>query len=139
MKITAFKTDLKKETGGVWLPGGAGLELLVARWNNSIFEEEIARLQEEMGARFVIAGSPDVEQNREIIRRAAAKTILLGWKNLEEEDGSPIEYSVEKAYQLMTDMPEFYRLVVQLANNINNFRVDKVNRLAGNSSATSAG
>ncbi len=39
----------------------------------------------------------------EITTRCLAETILLGWANLDDDDGNPIPYSPEKAYEILQD------------------------------------
>jgi hypothetical protein len=59
-----------------------------------------------------------------------AATILKDWKNIFDRDGKELPYSKEAAKKLLIDLPEFYRTIMNLANDVNNFKAaeEQVNK-----------
>lgn len=53
-----------------------------------------------------------------IVSRAIAKTILLGWKNIDDDEGKPLPYSKEKALEWAEDpaYTRFFRAVEKEAD-----------------------
>jgi len=93
--IDSVKTDIDKETNGVWVDFAAGIQLKIARSRNLKYQEEIRRLLEpavgEMRNEIITT-----EAFAALLLRVRAKTVLLDWKNI-EENGVTVPYSVEKA------------------------------------------
>jgi hypothetical protein len=121
MKIGQFAIDSEKELKGVWLNGGAGLKLLVARMGNPDYQEYTRRSGKDLSAA-ARAGTADQAEFKTLARKATARHVLLDWKNLQEEDGSEIKYSPEKAEEIFEKYPEFFELVLAMANDRNNYR-----------------
>ena len=66
----------------------------------------------------------DEKFENEIQNKALARYILLGWRNLTDDDDNSIPYSEEKAYELLCD-PEnfdFRKIVVALSGEQEVFR-----------------
>jgi hypothetical protein len=133
-KLSGIKTDPTKETSGVWFPVGNGARVLVARITSPKYEEYLRKLGKPYG-RAIRAGQIDNEAIEEITKKALAKHILLGWEGLENEDGTPIEYSLETAYKILTDpeYKDFYRMILDFAQDAEAFRNDAREEAAGNS------
>jgi len=119
--LAKFKTDTSLENNGVWIPAGDGLELKIARMNNPKYVEYIRVKGQHLRAICAATNSTPPEMIP-IIRGAVASTILLDWKGLNDEAGKPIEYSPEVASKVFDEYPEFYGLVLKLADEPNNFR-----------------
>lgn len=125
MKISSFKTDTALEVNGVWVDIGEGASLLVARVNNPKFvkeyREKLRPYRHSMQKKKLAS---DVEQR--LVIETSAKTILLDWKGLTDDEDNEIVYSVEKATELLTDLPDFRELVLEIANNMEAFRREEV-------------
>ena len=54
----------------------------------------------------------------EISIEAMAHHVLLGWKDIEDDDGNPLEYSPETALELLRDpgLRDLYQFVLTQAN-----------------------
>jgi DNA polymerase III alpha subunit len=134
VKISEFAVNEKKQTEGVWITvddSEKPLKLLIARMGNPNYQEEVMKVgRQTRGFRRggQIAGRTITKKIKGII----ARTILLGWKNLQDKDGKDIKYSPEKAEQLFNDFPEFLDLVVEYGNDISLYRDEEVNEVAGN-------
>lgn len=131
-KISRFATDPNKELTGVWLPMGGGIEVLVARLGNPEFNAFVTRTGKALGPG-VRSGNVDPKDAEDLTKRAVAKHVLLGWKNLEDDDDQPIPFSSEKALEIFNEFPEFFRSVMNLASDVDNFRRDVVEAAKGNS------
>ncbi len=121
MKLSRFKTDAEKETGGVWYHVGAGLEILVARTRNTKFRERIRELMRPH-LRSIRKGRVELDVVEDMNRQAVAETVLLDWRNLENDDGTKIPYSKEKALEVLKKHPEFEEIVTECAGDIENYR-----------------
>lgn len=44
-----------------------------------------------------------------IIKEVYAETIVLGWENVEDENGNDMEFSVENCLKLFDDLPDLFR------------------------------
>lgn len=121
MELKRFKTDKKKETEGTWVNAGEGLQLLVARLTNKQYQEHVRRLGKPH-ARQIRANNLSIDIINEITRKAVAKHVLLGWKNLQDDDGSNIEYTQQKALELLEQYADFYDMVLEFAQDVENFQ-----------------
>ena len=113
MKISAFKTDDKLETSGVWVDV-ADLRLRIARMNNPQYEACFRKLSRPH-VDGIAAGLTDLTLIEDLMKQAMSQTILLDWDNLQDEDGKAIVYSKEKALELLRTVPDFYRMVLRQA------------------------
>lgn len=103
--LGTIRIDTEASTKGVWVPYIGDIELLIARNGNPKYEEVVARLVQE---------NPDLTRRETEIRdRAMAEAILLDWKNV-QVDGEDIPYSVEKAYEFLSDpeLKDFHSFVM---------------------------
>ena len=131
MKFKGFQTDATKEAEGVWIPVVEDLQLLIARMNNPKFEEAVRKLSKPH-LRQIRRGTFSSDREKEIVQRALANHVLLGWKNLEDNDDKPIEYSKEKAYELLGQSRDFYDMVMDYANDAELFKQEEMEEAEGN-------
>ena len=120
VRIHSHRTDETKQLGGIWKEHPNGGSFLIARAGNDRATEYNRELRRPYKGKR--RGVPERVQV-EIGRKVAARCILLGWKDLENDDGSEWEYSEEKAMVIMVD-PEFQDLalwVIQEADTIENY------------------
>ncbi len=121
MKLSDLQTDVKKETEGVWFEAGKGLRLLIARMNNPNHEAEARKLGKPYFHQ-LRAGTMDMKVIEDLQKQSIAKTVLLGWENLEDDANQQIPYSPETALKLIREVPDFYRLVVEFSNDAASYR-----------------
>lgn len=128
-KLSSFKQDTGKAEDGVWVNGVMGdIDVKVARFNNPAFVKMFQKLTKQY--RNLKTISDDV--SKDIVNQCIANTVLLGWRNIQAEDGSDIPYSVEAAMTLLADPEnvEFYRVVTDLSNEAEVFRKEVVEEIA---------
>lgn len=123
-KITAFEMDEKKENEGVWVKAGAGLDLLIARLGNKQCKKYLLQHGKPFTQKMMRLGMID-ETDTEIsdeFYQALAHTVLLGWKNLQDDSNQDIPYTPEKAYEFLKKYTEFSAMVLEYAQNAELFR-----------------
>jgi hypothetical protein len=121
VKISDFRMDSELETGGVWCDVGEGLRVLVARARNVKFREYVRQLMKPH-LRKVRRGKIDPDLLEDINRKATAKTILLGWEDLQDDDGKDVPYSPEKAEEYLKEFPDFAEIVMEFATDVDLYR-----------------
>lgn len=128
-----FKTDDKKETGGVWIGVGAGAELLIARKGNRRYTDKLKRINAERSVqRRVALDTLPEDESIEIMAEIMAETILLGWKGI-KDNGVDVEYSVENAKSRLIEYKDFRRLVDELSEEQALFREEQRKEATKNS------
>lgn len=105
MEVSKYKLDNKKTEEGVWVPiehnkeGKVLAQLLIARANNTKFQEYL-RILSKPHARQIQAGVADDNLLVDLVRKATAKHILLGWEGL-TQNGKKLNYSPSVAEELL--------------------------------------
>lgn len=130
--IERFATDETLETEGVWVEAGSGLRLKIARLNNAAYEEELRRLGKPY-VRQIRLGTVDNSVLETIAIKAVAKHVLKGWEGLEDEKGKTIQYTTNKAEEVLLKYRDFYRLVNEFAQEQDLYRQEELESSEGNS------
>lgn len=125
--INKIKTDAKKEAQGVWVDFEVGIKLKIARARNPAYRELMRQLTEPH-RKNIREGEAELELLEDLLRQVRAKTILLDWKNLEDETGKTIEYGSEQALEFFNDaeLRDFYTFVILQSENMENFKKELV-------------
>ena len=132
VKLSAVKTDPDRESGGVWVDWEMGISLKIARIGNEKFDAMVRKLSEPHLRS--LRQDPNDEKMEEVTRKAVAKHILVGWKNIEDDDGSPLAYSAKRSRDLLTDpaLRDLYKFVLITANNAELYRREIDEESVGN-------
>lgn len=132
-KLSLLRSDAKKETEGVWVEWEHGVSLLIARLNNPGFQARV-RVLTAKHTKEIRSGSFPDEEMEGVSKSAMAHHVLLGWKNIEDEDGKPLEYSNEKALELLNepDLRDMYQFVLTQANERDLYRREVEEDSTGN-------
>ena len=107
-RLSAIAVDIQKSIDGIWCPFFAGIELKIARINNPAYTKELEKLEQPY-LRQIRTASLDMETRLSLNMQAAAKCILVGWKNIQDDSGNEISYSPEKALEFLKN-PSYVRL-----------------------------
>lgn len=123
--IELIKTDVDKETNGVWVDFALGIRLKIARARNPKYTEFLRNLVEPK-RQDIRDDKMDIEDFSDLLLKVRAKTILLDWENLEDEIGNQIPYSYEKALELFRnpELKDFYKFVTTIAEDADQFKKD---------------
>lgn len=122
-KISAIKSDLQKEVEGVWQDFSMGIRLKIARARNPKYLEMLRVLMQPHRGD-VRTDEMDAEIFQGILKEVRAKTILLDWENIEDDDGKPILYSSDQASAFFNDpeLKDFYTFVTFGSENADLYR-----------------
>jgi len=119
-KLSNFETDEKKEVEGVWHEYAPGFKLRIARANNPKSEQLRAKLLEP----HIIAmrhGKMDADVLSNIVKEVYAKTILVDWEGMLDEEGNEIPYNLENALKAL-DLKDFFDVVHNYAESMRNYK-----------------
>lgn len=131
--LSKFKGNPEAENKGVWVDFGEGISFLIAKMNNTAYMAEVRRLLRERRVQFRHDRVSD-EDSEAITIKAAAKCILLGWKNILDDDGKEIPYSAAKAYEILSDphYRKIYVFIIDAATEERTFAVQAAEDSLGN-------
>lgn len=120
----AFQTDTTAEIEGKYfnIDGLGDAEFLLAYQGNPEFKRLNAELLRPYRVE-ISTGTLSQEKQDEILIECFSKKIVLGWKNVEDDAGNPLEYSPDKAAELLTALPHLLKRIYALSVNWENFRV----------------
>jgi hypothetical protein len=132
MKFSHFVTDQNKEIKGVEVQyPGTDLVLIVGRITNPNYENHLSKLTRPHIAS-IRKRTIDPVLYDNLVAQAMSHHVLLGWKNLEDDNENAIPYSQGKAYELLTSSKDFFRTVQELASDVELFRRDDQQEVKGN-------
>lgn len=125
-----FKTDSKLEKEGILLEygtnsqgkpicirvarAGAGNDAYVKRMEVAV-KPHRRLIQNETIERAVLT---------KIVREVFAETVVLGWENVEDENGKPMPFTKENCIKLFTDLPDLFDDLQESAQKAALFRSD---------------
>lgn len=123
-----FATNIEKEINGVPVTFDANddgtIPTFIIAFSGGgnqfwakILDEELSpyrRLQE--------LGKLSTELNDKVIMRTFARAALKGWLNVYDIDDKPIEFSIENAIQLFTQLPHLFRVLQVKANSVSTYQ-----------------
>lgn len=64
----------------------------------------------------------DPQLAEKLVREVYAESVVLGWENVEDEDGNELPFSVENAIKLFTDLPELFKDIQEQSGKMALFR-----------------
>lgn len=89
--------------------------------------------------RAVKAGTMSDEKAGVIMAKALAETVILGWSNVNDLEGNNLPFTIAKATELLTDLPELRTVILEEAQNASNFVAVEVEENQGFSEPGSDG
>lgn len=132
-RISNLETDDQKVQSGTWIDFGAGARIKIAKVGNDNYTRVMRRLGKPIVRQARLGEESEEDNLRPIFIKVVARTILLDWENILDDNGVIVEYSIQQAEQFLTDLPEFYDLVMEAAQDVTNFKPDPEEDEAGNS------
>lgn len=124
--LADFQIDIEKATDGAWVEVGDETQLKIGRMNSPEYNRLLLKLSKPH-VRQSKAGKLDPQIEREIFAKVLSRTVLLGWKNL-NQNGAEIPYSRAKARDILADprFDSFKSQVIELAQDEENFRQEEI-------------
>ena len=113
MGFNAKKHDVSKFTAGTWVEILGG-QFKVARAGNPEYEQAL----EDSGYR----KKEEPQAKQRALYEAIATGVLKDWKDVEDNDGNAIPYSVENAIEVLMENPDLVGRLLSEANDLANFR-----------------
>jgi hypothetical protein len=121
-----FKTDKNAEVNGVDLDFGDGVVLRVARASHT--NPKFKKIASEVMGNDLTMNlkKGDSEELFSKMRLVYAKSIVLGWEGITDEEGNTLEFTVENAIKVFSDLPDFFMTVVEFASEAESFNAKKI-------------
>ena len=132
-----FGTDVDASENGKWFHNfaGTGIDLKITRFSSR--KAQRARLRAvESYKRFLKDGVFPDEINEKIAIEQMANGVLVDWKNIFDDDGKEMPYSVATCKSLLAKLPELRLAIAGASLDMDNFRTETRNDVLGNSSST---
>jgi hypothetical protein len=131
-RLDQLRIDRKKAASGVWIGYALGIELKIARIGNPNYVLKLAALAS--GIRPDLRGLANSTIMQDLVKQSIAETVLVGWKNLTDDEDKPIKYSGKKALEMLKDpeLADLYDFIVEFSTNMENFRKDRLEAAAKN-------
>jgi len=124
-----------------WKPTDLGdVEVLVIGLRDRAFRDYYAKLQDEPDAKKAIraGGKRKREMIDALFIKALARKALHGWKGItEDDDTTPVEFTPDKAIELLTESNAFYDNVVAACGEVDAALVADEEKAEGNSARVS--
>jgi hypothetical protein len=126
----AFATSKKLETEGITLeyhdpdePNVPPVKILIARAGgaNTAYDKALDKKTKSI-RRQIAASAVSMHEIRRITREVYAETVLLGWTNVNDDEGKPLAFNYDNAVQLLTELPDLFDDIQQQANMAQLFR-----------------
>ncbi len=115
-------TSVDKEVNGTVVEyGDAKITLARAGGRNHRFAETLSKKLQPY-RRAASNGTLPPETDRKLLIEVYAETVVLGWENILDQDGSPIPCNKQNIIKVFTDLPDFFRDIQELANSVTTFR-----------------
>lgn len=137
-----FQTDLNREQAGIWVNYSESFKVLIARagGSNKAFHKRLEVLTREY-RRAISTGTMDPELAEDLMRRAYAETVILGWKvkqdgewvdGIESPDEALLPVTPENIAATLKALPELYADIREQATSMVMFREALREEAAGN-------
>ena len=128
--INSMATDKDLEKEGVWIELSGEARIKIARLNNPRYKELFtAKTKPHRQAIRNNVLSEKVADD--IMIEVMAATILLDWENFFEGE-KPLEYNLVNARRVLRELPDFRRMVYEMAGEADNFKQVEVEEAVGN-------
>lgn len=130
MGFNAKRNNVSAFTEGSWVPIMGG-QFKVARAGNPTYEKAL----EESGYR----KKDEPEEKQRALYTAIAHGVLKDWRDVEDDEGKPIPYSVDNVVEVLKENPDLVNRILAEANDLANYRREDVAAQAGKRVTSSAG
>lgn len=125
-----FKTDPNYESQGITLeygntPNGKPIRIKIARagGSNSKFLK-VLEIKSKPYRRQLQNETIDPKIADNILMEVFAETVVLGWENVEEENGTPMPFTKENCLRLFRDLPDLFADIREQASRAALFKAE---------------
>lgn len=114
-------------TAGVWMEY-EGSRFLVTHMSNVAFQRAVMRGQAPHKAK-VDKGTLDPAIMRDIMTKAMAATLVLGWEKVVDGKGVDVPFTAEACYKALKNNEDLRDYLSDFAMNLDNYREEKLEEL----------
>lgn len=116
-----YETDPKMEKEGIGLRFGETVFYVRrAGGANTLFDTVYEEKTRTLTNRLQLQAMTD-EQSSRLLREVYAEAVMIGWENVTDRAGNPLEFTKENFVQVMNDLPTLWRAIRTEAANHENF------------------
>lgn len=116
-----FKTNSSKVKKGIEVKIEEAIFILRPMSNeNKEYQKALADMQAAYRVQLKTNTLPD-EKLRALVRDVFCQTVLIGWKNVTDEDGKELEFNHENTIKVMEDLDAVYTTLLEIAQDYSSF------------------
>ncbi|MGH1376691.1 MAG: hypothetical protein ACRBCK_10115 [Alphaproteobacteria bacterium] len=116
--------ELECEKGVVIEYPGFSFTILRAGGTNTKYDEALARKLRPI-ANQISFGSMEEGAAKKIYAEVYAETVIVGWDNMADRQGNPLEFNFDNCVQVLLDLPDLFIDIKKQANSLATFKADK--------------
>lgn len=132
-----FKTSDNLEKTGVWLQygeeGGKPVRIRIARagGGNVAYRKALDKVTRPH-KKAIQMETLSPEMNKKLLMEVYADTVILGWENINDENGEPMGFNRDNVMKLLGDLPDIFDDIVAQAQTMAIFRDEEKKADLGN-------
>lgn len=133
-----FKSDANLEKSGILLEygfskSGKPITIRIARagGGNSAFTKRM-EAKVKPYRRQIQTETIDTAIVEKLLREVYAETVVLGWENVEDADGNPLDFTAANCIKLFEDLPDLFKDIQEQSQRSVLFRAELLEGAAGN-------
>lgn len=131
------ETTVDKEESGVWAPW-RGSSFLIASSGADKFQRLFQRLQRPH-RKAIDKGNLDPKLQVDMMAKAMSEALILDWKDVTNNSGEDVPFSVQTAFDVLRKNSEFREFVSEFATEISNFVSEEKEELGKSAEKSSSG
>ncbi len=131
------ETTVDKEESGVWAPW-RGSKFLIASSGATKFQRLFQKLQRPH-RKAIDKNNLDPKIQVDMMARAMSEAMILDWKDVTNNSGEDVPFSVEAAFNVLRKNSEFRDFVSEFATEISNFVTEEKEELGKSAEKSSGG
>lgn len=137
---STFKTDGNLEKDGIELEYGflnedptKPIRIRIARSGGSNLRfAKILEAKTKPHRRSIQTETIDKKLSEQLFKEVYAESVILGWSNVQDENGVDLEFSRDNVIKVLTDLPDLWADIREQSNKAALFRQDVLETDAGN-------
>lgn len=134
-----LQTNVQKEADGVPIEFGANKDGSIPTFiiaaisrTNTKYTKEMERVTKPYRRNGGLIQSLGDERAESLVMDVFIKTVLKGWKNVQDRGGNEIEFTPANAKKIFTEVPRLYDILNNSANSVELFQDEAREEEAGN-------
>lgn len=135
--FSTFATDTSSEEVGVWfediLDDGSGLGFQLRRYTSKAVEKARTKIW-NANRKHLVKGKMPEAMDEKLAVELMATAVVVNWKGVADPNNPDQElpYSTDASVALLTKLPNLRRVIAALATNMDNFKAETREEVAGN-------